>query len=243
MSSAKQKVTVVIPAFNEEKTIKSIIEGVKPFCDEILVVIAKKSNDRTEEIVSSMGVNYIRDQGFGKGAGMSLAISKINKENQRFSGSKSKILNSGVIVFIDADGSHICKDIPKLVRPLLKSKADMVIASRFLGGSEELHGNFDKFLRMLASMIIAQIINWRFKTEIMDTQNGFRAIKADVAEKLSLTSKHTEIETEMCMKCYKKGFRILEIPSTEKKREFGESNISLTKHGFRYIWVVFKNLF
>ena len=164
----------------------------------------------------------------GKGDGMRCAIG---------------IIKDGIIVFIDSDGSHIPSDIPKLVKPIIQGKADMVIGSRFLGGSEELHGDFDKFLRMFFGMCIAQIINWRFNTAIMDTQNGFRTIKAEVAKKLSLTSKHTEIETEMCMKCYKKGFRILEVPSMELKRKFGESNITLTKHGFKYAWTVFKNLF
>jgi len=92
-------------------------------------------------------------------------------------------------------------------------------------------------------MCIAQIMNWRFKTSVMDTQNGFRAIKADVIKKLKLTSNHTEIETEMCMKCCKKGFKIVEVPSRELKRKFGKSNISLTRDGFKYIWAVIKNLF
>tara|TARA_Y100000310_G_C20696421_1_gene826058 strand:- start:4851 stop:5537 length:687 start_codon:yes stop_codon:yes gene_type:complete len=228
MSNTKQKVTVVVPAFNEEKTIKNIIEGVKPFCGTVLVVLAKKSRDKTKEIARSLGVKIIRDHGKGKGDGMRCAINRIKE---------------GVIVFVDADGSHIIKDIPKVVKPIMENKADMVIASRFLGGSEELHGNFSKFLRMFFSMCIAQIINWRFKTEIMDTQNGFRAIKADVAKKLNLTSKHAEIETEMCMKCYKKGFRILEIPSMELSRKYGESSISLWKHGWMYIRAVFRNIF
>ena len=228
MPNQKQKLTAVIPVFNEEKTIKKVIESVRPFCDEVLVAIAKKSSDRTREIVSSMRAEYIIDQGFGKGNGMRLAISKIN---------------SGIIVFIDADGSHIPKDIPKLVDPILQGKAKMVIASRFLGGSEELHGDLNKSLRMFFSICIAQIINWRFRSSIMDTQNGFRAIDATVAKKLNLKSNHTEIETEMVMKCLKNKYEILEVPSMELKRKFGESNIRLCRHGWRYLWIVMRNLF
>ncbi len=228
MPTPKQKVTAVVPVFNEEKTIKKVIEGIRPFCDELLVVIAKKSNDKTKEIISSIGAKYFIDQGFGKGNGMRLAISKIN---------------GGIIVFIDADGSHIPKDIPKLVDPILQGKADMVIASRLLGGSEELHGDFNKSLRMFFSICIAQIINWRFQSSIMDTQNGFRAIDAKAAKKLDLKSNHTEIETEMVMKCLKNKYNILEVPSMELKRRFGESNIRLCRHGWRYLWTVIKNLF
>jgi dolichol-phosphate mannosyltransferase len=224
----KQKITAVIPALNEEKTIKDTITRAKPFCDTILVVLAKRSKDKTNEIARSLGAEIIRDHGKGKGDGMRCAVNEIK---------------DGIIVFIDADGSHIPEDIPQIVEPIMEDKADMVIASRFLGGSEELHGDFGKFLRMLFSMCIAQIMNWRFRTSIMDTQNGFRAITASAAKKLNLTSNHTEIETEMCMKCYKKGFKIVEVPSRELKRKFGDSSISLTRDGPKYMWAVVKNLF
>lgn len=221
-------ISVIIPAYNEEKVIGEIISKVKPFCDDIIIALAKKSSDNTTKIAQSMGIRIIRDNGLGKGDGMRCAANNVK---------------DGIIVFIDADGSHIPEDIPGLVTPILENKADMVIGSRFLGGSEELYGDFNQFTRVFFSMCIAQIMNWKFKTAIQDTQNGFRAIKADVLKDLKLTSKHTEIETEMCMKCFKKGYRILEVPSRELKRRFGESNIILRKHGWAYAWTVFKNLF
>lgn len=224
----KVKITVVIPAYNEEQNIGKTINEVKPFCDNIIASVAKKSKDRTAEIAKQLGAKVIFDHGLGKGDGIRSSI---------------EYLEDGVVVFIDSDGSHIASDIPSIVQPIIENKADMVIASRFLGGSEELHGDFNKFLRMFFSMCIAQIINWRFKTEMQDTQNGYRAFKVSVLKDLNLTSNHTEIETEMCMKCIKKNYRILEVPSRELKRSAGKSNISIFKHGKRYIWTVFKNLF
>jgi len=223
-----KKITVVIPAFNEERTIKDMIDKCRPFCDEMVIALAKKSSDSTKDIAKSLGLKIIVDNGKGKGDGMRCAINQIKE---------------GIIVFIDADGSHIPSDIPTIVGPIKDNEADMVIGSRFLGGSEELHGDFGKFIRMFFSMCIAQIMNWRFNASIQDTQNGFRAIDARVANDLGLTSKHTEIETEMCMKCLKKKYRIKEVPSKELKRQFGKSNIRLTKHGWSYAWTVFKNLF
>lgn len=224
----KDKVIVVMPVFNEEKTITKIIKNTKPFCYEILVVSAKDAKDRTREIVKALGIKLIIDNGKGKGAGMRLAIDSIK---------------DGIIVFMDADGSHIPSDIPKLVEPIKNGKEDMVIGSRFLGGSEELHGDFNKFLRMLFSMCISLIINWRFGSSIQDTQNGFRAIKADVAKKLDLEANIFDIETEMVMKCLKKKYRVLEVPSKELKREYGKSGIKIFPMGFIYAWRVFKNLF
>lgn len=227
MASSKARVTAVIPAFNEEKTIAEVIDEVKPFCNSLLVVLSKKSSDATGKIAKSKKVKVIEDNGLGKGEGMRCAINEIE---------------DGVIVFIDADGSHIPNHIPKLVEPIARGEADMVIASRFLGGSEELHGDFNKFLRMFFSQFIALVVNLRFNAEIQDTQNGFRAISAKAAKSLNLNSNHTEIETEITMKCFKKGFRVLEIPSLELKRKFGESNISLSRHGWAYAWQVLRNL-
>jgi glycosyltransferase involved in cell wall biosynthesis len=224
----KERVTVVIPAHNEEKSIKKVIQSVKKYCDNVLVVMSKKTKDKTKEISRSLGVEVIVDNGLGKGEGMRCAIDQID---------------DGVIVFIDADGSHIAKDIPQLVIPIIKKEADMVIASRFLGGSEEFVGDLNKFLRVVFGMGIALVVNWRFKSSISDTQNGFRAISAKAAKALNLTSNHTEVETEMCMKCLKKHYRISDIPSRELKREYGSSNIVLWKHGWQYAWTTIKNLF
>ena len=168
------------------------------------------------------------DNGKGKGDGIRVAIEHAKED---------------IIVFIDADGSHIAKDIPKIVQPIKDGKADMVIASRFIGGSEELHGTFGKFMRMFLSMVIAQIINWRFNKAIGDTQNGFRAIRKDVAKDLDLKANIFDIETEMVMKCYKGGYKIAEVPSRELKRKHGGSGINLWRMGWIYAWRVFKNLF
>jgi dolichol-phosphate mannosyltransferase len=224
---AKSKVTIVIPAHNEEKTIGQIIRKCKHYGDEVLVVLSKKSIDKTEEIAESIGVAVIRDNGKGKGEGIRCAINHVNE---------------GILVFIDADGSHVPEDIPKLIKPITENRADMVVGSRFLGGSDELHGTFGKSMRMILALAIAQIINWRFNTAIGDTQNGYRAIKAEVAKDLNLQSDIFDIETEMVMKCYKKGYRIMEVPSHEFKRTHGKSGINIWTMGWRYLAAVLKNL-
>ena len=223
----KDKTVLVISAYNEEKTIADVIKSAKPYCDSIVVVSAKKAADNTRNIARSLGAEVLIDNGKGKGEGMRLAINAINE---------------GILVFIDADGSHITKDIPNLVKPIKEGKADMAIGSRMLGGSMELHGTFNKLLRFILSMMIAQIINWRFHTSIADTQNGFRAIRAEVARKLNLKANKFDIETEMCMKCYKKGYKIIEVPSMELERKYGKSRISLWKEGWVYMWRVIANL-
>jgi glycosyltransferase involved in cell wall biosynthesis len=222
-----KKVTIVIPTFNEERTIASIIKKVKPYGDEIVVAGAKKSTDRTIEIAKRLGAVTVIDDGKGKGSGM------------RFG---AKRASGDIIVFIDADGSHIPRDIPKLVRPIKQGKADMVIASRMLGGSEELHTKISEIVRMNLGLMINLIVNYRFGQNITDSQNGFRAIRRKVFLDLDTTATKFNIETEITMKCSKRGHKIMEIPSRELRRKHGKSGIKLWKTGWYYVGTIIKNI-
>lgn len=221
-------ITAVISIYNEEKTIKDIIRSVKKHSDEILVVVAKGSTDRSLDIAKSMGARTLIDNGKGKGAAIRLGIQEAKGD---------------IIVFIDADGSHTADDIPMLVAPIQSKKSDLVVASRMLGGSEELHGTLSEFVRMLFSSIITLIINYRFSIHTTDSQNGFRAIRKSVAKELELKANIFDIETEMVMKTAKKGYKISEVPSRELKRIYGKSRINVMKMGPVYFWRVISNLF
>src|SRR3989338_9124655 len=128
----KDKVTVIIPTYNEERNIREVIKGVKPYADEILIVDAKKSRDRTAEIAKSLGARVIKDNGKGVGAAKRIGIKSAKNE---------------IIVLFDADGSHDPKDIPKMVDYLISNGHDFVVGSRMTGGSDELHGTFSNFAR------------------------------------------------------------------------------------------------
>lgn len=227
MTSNRSKISAVISTRNEEKTIGRVIKEVKPFTDEILVMDGH-STDATREIAACAGAKVELDTGKGKGAAMRQAINEVKGD---------------IIVFIDGDGSHDPKDIPKLVKPILDGKADHVSASRTRGGSDELHGDIEKFIKMIGSDIITMGINYKFNVRLTDSQNGFRAIKTEVARKLNLQENITTIEQEMIIKTLKKGYRITEIPSHEYKREFGTSKIILKKAWLRYVYSFLKYLF
>lgn len=222
-----QKVTVVIPAYNEEKTISEVIEGVKPYCDEILIVIAKRSKDRTKEIVESMKISYIVDNGKGHGEAKRCSINH---------------LQEGIMVFIDADGSHDPNDIPKLVNPIKEGKYDIVIGSRMLGGSDELHGNLSNFIRNFGGGLVQLAINYRFGVRLTDCEDGFRALKVSVAKDLRLKANDFDIEQEMVLKGLKKGYKLGEAPTHEYERKHGKSNINLFKIGWKFAWGLLKNI-
>jgi len=96
---------------------------------------------------------------------------------------------------------------------------------------------------MVGSDIITLGINYRFNVRLTDSQNGFRAIRSDVARKLPLKENITTIEQEMIIKTLKLGYRMGEVPTHEYARRGGESKISARKVAWRYVYSWLKYLF
>jgi glycosyltransferase involved in cell wall biosynthesis len=110
-----------------------------------------------------------------------------------------------LLVFIDADGSREPADLLELLAPLVNDEADLVLASRMRGGSDELHPDMLEAVRLIGSTIITQAINLRFGARLTDYQNGFRAVRAEVFRDLGLTADITTIEQEMAIKALRLG--------------------------------------
>jgi dolichol-phosphate mannosyltransferase len=221
------KITVVIPAKNEEQNIADVIRQCKPYCDEVLVIDGH-SKDKTKDVAEAAGARVELDGGRGKGDGIRAGIAAARGD---------------IIVFVDADGSHNPQDIPTLTAPVADGKYDMVIGSRMRGGSDELHGDIGKFIRMVGSDIITLSINYRFGVRITDSQNGFRAVRRTAAQAVRLTENIFTVEQEMLMKVLKKGYRVGEVPAHEYCRRHGKSGIVVWKMAPRYVWCLIKNLF
>jgi dolichol-phosphate mannosyltransferase len=209
------EVTAIVPARNEEATVGDVVRECRHYAGQVIVVEGG-SSDRTAEAAARAGAVVVRDRGLGKGAALRLAVEHVR---------------SPICVFVDADGSHDPIDIPLLVAPIKSGLAEHVTGSRLLGGSDELHGGGDEFLRLAGSAFITYLINRRFGTCLSDSQNGFRAIRTDVFRQLDLRSRHTTIEMEMIMATLVSGFKIAEVPTHERPRAAGFSKISLSRPG------------
>jgi len=220
------KVTVAVLARNEEATIGDVVTAVTPYGSEILVIDGN-STDRTREIAESLGAAVHRDAGGGKGDGIRKAI---------------EVAGRDVLVFIDADGSHDPADIPSLVAPIIAGEEDLVVGSRWTGGSDELGGDMGKFMRSTGSSIITLAINYRWGVRLTDSQNGFRAMAVRAGRQVHLTEDIFTIEQEMIMKFLKKGFRVGEAPTHEYRRRAGESQINVWRVWHKYVWCLIKNL-
>ena len=219
-------ITVVVPTRDEEGLVGEIVDSVRPYADEVLVIDGH-SRDRTREIAAEHNARVILDRGRGKGDALRLAFDEARGD---------------IVVFIDADGSHDPKDIPAMVAPIIAGDADMVVGSRGKGGSDELHGTFEQLIRYVGSQLIMLAINYRWNVRLTDSQNGFRAIRRQVGKSLGLTSNLTTIEQEMTMKALKQGYRVGEIASHEYERRWGKSKVVVWKLWFAYLWSFFRNI-
>ena len=211
-SYPKNKVTAIIPAKNEAEGLAKIIGEVKKFAGEI-VVVDGHSEDNTKEIAEKLGVIYILDSGKGRGEAVRIGVKRAKNE---------------IIVMVDADGSHEISDIPRLVAPLFSDKCDMVISSRRTGGSSDMQMNFDGLLRSAGSDLLVMLTNHKFNSHLTDILYSFRAFKKSKFLKAKLTSNGFAIEQEMIIKFLKRKYKILEIPSREKAREWGKSKLKTT---------------
>jgi dolichol-phosphate mannosyltransferase len=218
-------VTIVVPSKNEAGLIGEIVDAVRPYGD--VLVMDGHSTDETREIAAAHGARVVLDGRRGKGQAIRQSLTETT---------------SDIVVFIDADGSHEPTDIPALIAPIAAGEADLVIGSRGKGGSDELHGTIEQFIRYIGSQLIMLAINYRWNVRLTDSQNGFRAIRREVAIALDVQSNLTTIEQEMLMLALKKGYRVTEIASHEYERRWGTSKVVVWKLWWAYIWSFVRNI-
>jgi len=222
-------ISVVIPAYNEEKTIGEVLSKTISVMESLgrpyeIIVVDDGSTDRTLEVASTYKVTVLSN-GRNKGKGYAL-----RKGFQHARGD--------VIVTIDSDGAHDPKDIPEMLK-LIFNGADVVSGSRFLGASKD----FTSSLNRLGNFLINSIIMVLTGKRITDSQTGFRAIKKEILEKLCLESIGYEIETELTVKTLKNGFIFQEKPIACKKRRYYNSKLRVLYDGIKILKTILKSNF
>jgi glycosyltransferase involved in cell wall biosynthesis len=189
------KITVGIPAFNEAKNIAAIITELKKITDSI-VVCDDGSSDLTAEISEKLGVTVIKHE---KNMGYGAAINSIFK--------KCIEIRSDVLVTFDADGQHRIDDLEKVLQPIKKNQADVVIGSRFLDNKSDVPN-----YRKVGIKIITKVTNVSIKKKLTDSQSGFRAYNRQVLTQINPSDIGMGISTEILIKASSKGLRITEVP-------------------------------
>ena len=207
------KVTVGIPAYNEEKNIASIIVKLKKISSEI-IVCNDGSTDLTGDIAEKLDVITIHHkENLGYGAAIrSLFL-------------KAKELDADTLVTFDADGQHKISDIQKVVLPIKENKCDIVIGSRFLTKKN----NVPQY-RKLGINIITKVTNSSLNEKLTDSQSGFRAYSKEVLKKITPTDGGMGVSTEILIKSSSLEFKIYEV-SIDVSYEGDTSTHNPVSHG------------
>jgi len=223
------KVVITIPAYNEEKSISKVIEDIRKTMRKTrwkyeIIVVDDGSTDKTAEVAKQAGATvFSHPYRYGLAEAFRTEMEKVMKRKP------------DIIIHIDADGQYKPEEIPKLIEPIFKNKADLVLGSRFLGFIEEMP-TLKRFGNKLFSKTVSQICG----VKITDSQTGFRAFTREFAEKVKIISRHTYTQ-EMIIKAIREKFRIKEVPVHFVKRKYGESK--LISNSFEYGAKALTNIF
>jgi len=222
----RSSVSVVIPAFNEQKTIGHVIEETIQVMDGLdipyeIIVVNDGSTDRTGQVATTYKATVLTNEtNRGKGYAVRKGFEQATGE---------------VIVTIDSDGAHSPKEIPDLLEPL-SNGTDIVAGSRFLGKNAYSTTRLNRIGNFIFNTAIATLTG----TRVTDSQTGFRAFKKEVLEKLNLASSGYEIETEITVKSLRNGFTFQEKPITCKQRQYSASKLKIIKDGTKILKTMLK---
>jgi glycosyltransferase involved in cell wall biosynthesis len=218
-------VVVVIPAYEEEASIGAVLDelpadacGLRLRC----IVVVDGETDRTAPVAAEHGA-YVASFTTNRGQG---AAFRVGYALARAAGAR-------FIVTTDADGQYVGTEIGPVLEPVVAGDADLSIGSRWLGRQETTDP-----IRRLGSRFFGRLATWLTGQRFTDTSSGLRAMTAEVTA--SVTLRQPQYQTsEMLMEALGRGFRVVEVPMTMRKRSHGKTKKGLWPlYGFRYARVL-----
>lgn len=215
------RVSVVIPARNEEATLGMVLhdlyKAISSLVDYTVEVICvdDHSTDTTAEIARSYGARVLSNLGRpGKGRALRTGFQAASGE---------------ILVMMDADHSHRPEDLP-LFLDAIQNGAGLVIGSRVFGGSEEY-----THIRALGNVFLSAAFGLCTGRYLSDALNGYKAFRRDVVTDFEYTSTSFEIEIELIANALRKGYRVIEVISHERARAGGVAKSKVVRHGTRFL--------
>ncbi len=211
------KVSIIVPAYNEEGGIKAVIEKLKKLKikNKEILVVDDGSTDGTYDIIKKIGGIRVLKHEANRGKGVAL---RTGIEHSKGS----------IIATIDADDTYPPRCIPQLVEGI-ENGYDMVIGSRFLGAANAMPK-----IRRLGNVFFSGLISVLTGVKITDASSGMRAFRKSILKRFVIKSRNLSWEVEMTTKALKSGFGVAEVPITYSKR-IGNSKLSVFKDGFSFL--------
>lgn len=226
MKKGSKIISIIIPVYNEQNTVKQIIQKLQevkyPLPYEI-IVIDDGSTDKTPKILKSLNDIKLLFNNRNRGKGFSL--------RRGFREAKGDI-----IIIQDADLEYDPVDHLKLIALLNEDFIDVVYGSRFIAG----HHNPRYSLFYLGNIFLSYLTKILFSKNITDMETCYKSFKAKVIKNLNLKENRFGIEPEITCKIIKKGYNIVEIPISYKSRSYEQGKKIGIKDGIRAIYLLFK---
>jgi glycosyltransferase involved in cell wall biosynthesis len=225
MNGNHKKVSVIIPALNEQDSIELVIWDIPKHLVKEIIVVDNGSTDRTSEVASHAGARVVRENRRGYGAACLKGIASAN--------------NPDIIVFVDGDYSDYPEEMEHIITPILKGEADLVIGSRIAGtASERVLPQHAYWGNKLTTWLINALYHYRF-TDL----GPFRAISYKHLILLGMQDNDYGWTVEMQIKALIHGLKVIEIPVSYRKR-VGKSKVTGTiagslKAGIKILYTVF----
>jgi glycosyltransferase involved in cell wall biosynthesis len=188
-------IVAVIPAFNEELTIGSIVLLTKPYVGRVIVV-DDGSSDRTARIALEAGAEVLRmERNGGKAKAVLTGLERAGEHSPR------------CVVLLDGDGQMDPAEIPQVAAPILSGEADLVIGSRFVEGQSDVPRH-----RLIGINVLNKVTNMTSNVNLTDTQSGYRAMSGTALDNLDFRSKSYNLESDMIAHFSAQGLVIKEVP-------------------------------
>jgi glycosyltransferase involved in cell wall biosynthesis len=207
------KISLIIPALNEEEPLPGVLASVPPGAIDEIIVVDNGSTDGTAFVARRAGAQVVTEPRNGYGAAC-------------WSGFKASE-DTGILVFMDGDGSFQPGEIPRLTEPIASGTADLVLGSRTLGAKD---ARAIPFHARWGNKLVAFVIGLISAIRITDL-GPFRAIRRKTLENLSMQERTYGWPCEMIIKAGKLGYRVSEVPVTYRPRTGGKSKVSGTIAG------------
>jgi glycosyltransferase involved in cell wall biosynthesis len=215
MNKSKNRITVIVPVYNEASVIRKVVEELSTLNLDEIVIVDDGSSDNVRAALKDLPVTYIRHKiNLGQGAALQTGL------NYAKSG------DTDIIITFDGDGQHDVKDIDNLMKPVVEGNADVVLGSRFLNKDLNRPGSRRKIV-----LQIARFVNFIYCGYFLtDAHNGLRAMSRKAIDKIEISENRMAHASEILAEIRKHGLRLEEAPVNilynEYTRKKGQSGIN-----------------